>query len=160
MSDKKVQIGLNMDAETLEKLGGQALLTEEIRLKYVKKDTELTMANYRGVIRDCEMDIHIAAQAAKALSGLYSFLFFHRFGANTKAQYDADSYYHDRYAEDVGNLVENALAHVIKAQGELLKIVDDHLIEIRRQAQAGLDNYRDVARELGIEEETEEGEEE
>lgn len=156
MSDEKVQIGLTMDAETLEKIGGQAFLTEEIRLKYVKKDTELAMAKYQGVIRDCEMDIHVAAQAAKALSGLYTFLYFHPFGANTKAQYDADSYYHNRYADDVGTIIENVLKQVIKAEQELLKVVDDHLIEIRRQAQAGLDNYRDLAQELGIEGEEEE----
>lgn len=154
MSDEKVQIGLTMDAETLEKIGGQALLTEEIRLKYLKKDTELTMAKYRGVIRDCCTDIRVAIHAKNTISETNRLLYVHEFGANTKAQYDADFYYPERYTEDVENNRLEAYRHLTKAQEALDKVVSD-LMEIRRQAKAGLRGYRDLAQNLGIEEEKE-----
>lgn len=159
MSDEKVQIGLTMDAETLEKIGGQALLTEEIRREYLKTDTELTMAEYRGVIHDCCTDITVIIHAKNTISETQRLLYVHEFGANTKAQYDPDFYYHERYAEDVENNRLEAYRRLNEAQDALAKVVSD-LMEIRRQAKAGLRGYQELAQKLGIEKETEEGEEE
>lgn len=145
MSDEKVKINVTVDKEELEKISNHVFFSEAACRK---REATQMRAGYRAAMRDCDVDTLIASNAGEMISQIHSLLDFHCFGANIKAEFDPDSYYYYRYEGVVEDTIFEARLHLIEARKVLEKVVNDYLPDIRQQAEAGVEVYR----ELGIEE--------